>query len=387
MRSPNSFTTEDMIEFGCHGGGLAARRVLEACLVAGARLARRGEFTERAFLAGRLDLVQAEAVADIVAARTRKGLESALGQLEGRLSGRLSDLRERLIDLKAEVEALVDFDDLSGGDGGTRAVREAAAAARAETARLLAHCDLGVAVREGIAVAIVGKPNVGKSSLMNALLMRERSIVTPVPGTTRDAIEETIDLRGVPVRLIDTAGWHDAGDEAEEAGVERAKSAARGASFVLFVLDASTGVDERDRTIARALDPARVVAIENKIDLPPASDGVCLSELPSRAWLATARVSALTGDGLDTLRSTLVTVLLGGEPAEPVLLGNVRHIDALRCVDAALGRAAELVERSEAPEIIGVELNEAMLALGEITGETTPDDVLQRIFDRFCVGK
>ncbi len=392
MRSPNTYTGQDMVEFGCHGGAMPARRVLEVCLLAGARLARRGEFTERAFLAGRIDLVQAEAIADIVSARTRRGLEAALGQLEGALSGRLGVLRNTLVDLRADFEALIDFPEDGAPDVNIDALASSLDAARRSVHELLAHCRLGTAVRDGVGVAIIGKPNVGKSSLMNALLMRDRAIVTAQPGTTRDAIEECVDLAGVPVRLIDTAGWREASDEAERAGVERAKAAARGAEVVMLVIDASRGIDEHDHAVARVLDPARTVVVANKSDLPSVVgvDDVTSGStaIGDASWADTAVVSATTGDGLDRLRDALVSLAIGELPGEEsVLLTNVRHVAALRSIDVALGRAHELVTAAEAPELVAVELNEATLALGTITGETTSEDVLTRIFERFCVGK
>lgn len=392
MRSPKSYTTEDMVEFACHGGSLPARAVLETVLAAGARLARPGEFTERAFLAGRLDLVQAEAVADIVAAKTRRGLAAALGQLEGWLSTELSALRESLLDLRAEVEALIDFadEDVGGGTRGTVVALARDACARAD--RLLENAEVGVAVRDGMSAAIVGKPNVGKSSVMNALLMRERSIVTALPGTTRDAIEDFVDISGIAVTLIDTAGWREAADEAEEAGVRRARLAARGADLVLLVVDAARGVDEFDRAIASELAGARKVVVGNKIDLGRACSEGELAELGGRTGggsggVAVAWVSALTGEGLDGLRGLIVQGALGAGFDEAALVSNVRHVDALARCRSAVRRALELLGREGPPELVAVEVGEAAAALGELTGETTPEDVLRRIFERFCVGK
>jgi tRNA modification GTPase len=390
LRAPHTYTTEDMVEFGCHGGAMPARRVLETCLEAGARLARRGEFTERAFLNGRLDLVQAEAVADVVAARTPRGLALALGQLEGGLSGGLSVARGFILDLRAEVESLIDFADEDVGSRPREAIAALARTAREAIEALLCHCRLGVAVREGVSVAIVGKPNVGKSSLMNALLMRDRSIVTPLPGTTRDAIEECLHIEGVAVRLIDTAGWRVALDAAEEAGVARARSAAAGADVILMVVEA-TGIGEEDRAIARELEAGRTLVVINKTDL---NDVVPESELAARLFgvgapgpLGGARVSAVTGQGLDALRAELLRAALGTEAEGPVSVSNVRHIDALRRTEAALARAERMLAGGEPPELIAVETTEASQALGEVSGETTPEDVLHRIFDRFCVGK
>lgn len=389
MRSPKSYTTEDMVEFGCHGGVMPARRVLEVCLGAGARLARRGEFTQRAFLNGRLDLVQAEAVADIVAARTWRGLGVALGQLEGGLSKRLSAIADKIVDFRAEVESLIDFADEDIEATTREGIARLAASAREAILRVLAHCELGVAIREGLSVAIVGRPNVGKSSVMNALLMRDRSIVTSIPGTTRDAIEECLHVEGLLMRLIDTAGWRDAGDQAERAGVARARAAAAGADLVLLVVDASTGLREEDRVIAEAVRDRRSVAVANKVDLGTVVTESELEDLcgHERGTRSPAWVSALTGQGLDQLRDALASTAIAGEPGRPVLLTNVRHIDALRRAGAALRRAERLLARSQPLELVAVEAAEAGQVLGEVTGETTPEDVLDRIFERFCIGK
>jgi tRNA modification GTPase len=396
MRAPRSYTTEDMVEFGCHGGSVAARRVLEALLRAGARQARPGEFTERAFLGGRLDLVQAEAVADIVGARTRKGLEIALGRLEGALSSRLSAVRDLLVDFRARVESLIDLpeEDAEPGDAVQMDAPGRAALARIED--LLRSCDADAAFREGVSVAIVGRPNVGKSSVMNALLMRERSIVTHVPGTTRDAIEESIDLRGVPVRLIDTAGWRSALDPAEEAGVRRARAAAEGADLVLLVVDASEPLLAADHEIAASLGRRRTLVVGNKVDLGRATSeselaGLCSSGAgrhnPGTCEGARhAFVSALRGAGFDGLRH-LIAEAAGCADALPDVSVNARHADALRRAREALVRALRLLDEGGGPEIVAVEIAEAAGALGEVTGETTPDEVLRHIFDRFCVGK
>lgn len=390
MRSPNTYTTEDMVEFGCHGGAMPARRVLEVCLEAGARVAERGEFTQRAFLNGRIDLVQAEAVADLVAAETRLGLELALGQLEGGLSDRLSDVRAGVIDFRAEVEALIDFAEEDVGVRTREAIVALATSARGAIEELLSHCRMGAAVREGIAVAIVGKPNVGKSSLMNALLMRDRSIVTALPGTTRDAIEECLHIEGVPVRLIDTAGWREAGDEAEEEGVRRARAAADGADLVLLVVDASAELTDEDRRIADAVDDARTLLVANKVDLEAVLTAQDLSSFlggGAAGGTPPARVSALTGRGLDDLRARLLAAVLGGEREALGAVTNVRHIDALRRTGEALARAEAMLNAGGPPELAAVEAADACRALGEVTGETTPEDVLERIFERFCVGK
>jgi len=272
--------------------------------------------------------------------------------------------------------------------GGPEAVLAAIGTSRELVVELLSRCELGIAMRDGVSVAIVGRPNVGKSSLMNALLMRDRSIVTPLPGTTRDAIEEFLHVLGVPVRLIDTAGWRDAVDEAEEAGVARARAAAEGAALVVLVVDASTGVEAGDEVIARDLEPARTIIVGNKTDLGVALPGDELATAFGSSWSGGTCVSAKEGDGLDDLRDLIVAAALGSPPSdEPAHLSNVRHVDALKTVDAALDRATRLTQESAPPELVAVEVAEAAAALGEVTGETTPENVLERIFERFCVGK
>jgi tRNA modification GTPase len=248
-----------------------------------------------------------------------------------------------------------------------------------------------VAVREGMSVALVGKPNVGKSSLMNALLMRDRSIVTPLPGTTRDVIEECLDVGGVPVRLIDTAGWREARDEAELAGVARARAAAQAATVSILVVDASSELDAGDTYVADALKPGTTLVAVNKIDVGRCVAEADVAELLGRGEDVARRttwVSALRGDGLTELRERIVAVSLDSiSPDEPVLVTNVRHIDALRRVGEACGRAERLLREGAPAELAAVEAAEATFALGSITGETTPDDVLARVFERFCVGK
>ena len=358
MCSPNTYTTEHIIEFGCHGGSVPARRVLAACLEAGARQARRGEFTERAFLGGRIDLVQAEAVADIVSAETPRGLEMALGQLSGGLSDQVAQLRAALLSMRAEIEAAIDFpEDVDAADA-LRALAVLSADAHSLVDRLLENQEVGAAVRDGVSVALVGKPN------------------------------------GIPVRLVDTAGWRETSDEAERAGVERARAAARGAALSVLVVDSSQPPDAEDAAVATSLDPRTTVVVANKSDLgrgvPAASfaalfDGACgerRAAMPAVLW-----ASALTGEGLEELRSSLVESCLGAGHAEVACVSNVRHVEALKAVRDRLSRVDSLVRAHSPHEIVASQLADATAALGEITGETTSEEVIRHIFDRFCVGK
>jgi tRNA modification GTPase len=393
MHAPNTYTTEHMIEFGCHGGPVPARRVLAVCLEAGARQARRGEFTERAYLGGRLDLLQAEAVADVVSAETPRGLEMALGQLEGGLSAPIAELRTRLVSMRSEIEAAIDFPEDIDAERSILALSELARQARSQVEELLRNHEVGAAVRDGVTVALVGKPNVGKSSLMNALLMRDRSIVTMLPGTTRDAIEELLHIDGIPVRLVDTAGWRETSDEAERAGVERARSAAKGAALAVLVVDSSVPPDGEDLAVAAALDSACTLIVANKSDLGRDGDGASAADFvklfsgSASSGVPVMWASALTGEGLKELRGALADATLGPAHHEPANVTNVRHAEALRRVRDSLERVGALVADGSPYELVGAELAAATDALGEMTGETTPEEVLRRIFDRFCVGK
>jgi tRNA modification GTPase len=265
--------------------------------------------------------------------------------------------------------------------------------ARHQVEDLLRNHEVGAAVRDGVTVALVGKPNVGKSSLMNALLMRDRSIVTMLPGTTRDAIEELLHIDGVPVRLVDTAGWRETDDEAEQAGVERARAAARGAALAILVVDSSSPPDGEDRAVAAALDPGSTVIVANKSDLRRDGDGASGAEFDALfegrrpQGVPVMWASALTGEGLEELRGALADATLGPAHREPANVTNVRHAEALRRVRDSLERARELVDGGSPYELVGAELAAATDALGEMTGETTPEEVMRRIFDRFCVGK
>ena len=389
FRAPRSYTREHVVELSCHGGRLPAERVLAALLHAGARLARPGEFTLRAYLNGRLDLAQAEAVADLIHAETCAAQELALSQLAGALSRRLDAISERLCDALAEVEARVDFAEDVGGIEVPAHVLEAIAAVSADLGILLDGASYARAVREGVRVVLVGRPNVGKSSLFNALLGDERAIVTPDPGTTRDLVSERIEVAGIPVTLVDSAGWREGGDAAESIGVERARAAAAGSSVALWVVDRSVPLEPGDHAVAARLAGKRVLAALNKSDraagLAPAEVEALLDGLPRRV----VEVSATTGAGLEPLRAALAA-LLGAADRGRALAGavaNPRHVEALERARAALARAAGAARDGAPGEIVSLELREALACLGEVTGRTLGDDLLERIFARFCVGK
>ncbi len=388
FRAPRSYTGEDTVEFSCHGGGVPARRVLAALLAAGARLAGPGEFTLRAYLRGRLDLAQAEAVADLVHAETESAGDLALSQLSGALSARLRALEELITDAAAEVEARVDFAEDVGGIETPPHVREAIADVSHELARLLEGAPWARAVREGVRVPLVGRPNAGKSSLFNALLGEERAIVTAEPGTTRDRVSERIELSGVAVTLSDTAGLREATNAVEAEGVARARAALEDAALVLWVVDGSAAFERPDASLRESLAGRNVVAVIAKADLPSRTTCADVATALGEPARRVVEVSAVSGLGLEELRVAMRTAL-GADRAGGLAgaVANPRHTDALTRSREALERAAAAAARGEPGEIVALELRDSLAALGEVTGRSASAELLERIFARFCIGK
>jgi tRNA modification GTPase len=379
LRAPRSYTREDIVEIGCHGGIAATRAVLDCVLAAGARLAERGEFTQRAFLNGRISLDQAQAVGDIVRAQTRLGLEAAVDRLGGRFAGEISVLRGDLEVLLADLEVGIDFPDLDVEVGGfVLRARDLATKVR----ELLARGERGRVVREGLTVAILGRPNVGKSTLLNALLAEERSIVAPTPGTTRDTVEEVASIGGIPIRLIDTAGLRPPTDAIEAEGVRRAETAAARSDLVLLVLDRSSELRDEDRALlARDWGTPRILVC-NKSDLDDRLGAISERE-------DAIDLSAREGIGVEDLRDRILDlVVLGGIPSRnTVLLLDTWERDLLRRACAALERALDAFESGATPDIAAEELRSALRAAGELQGIDLPESILEQIFSRFCVGK
>lgn len=380
MRAPRSYTGEDVLELHCHGSPAVLRLVVESVLSAGARPALPGEFTKRAFLNGKMDLAQAEAVCDLVRARTSEGCSQAADQLFGRLSEHLSFLRKRLVRVKAHLEAQIDFaeeDLVVDRDGDLAAIRSCIA----EIERMLETYRHGRLLRDGLRIAITGRPNVGKSSLLNALLGEERAIVTAIPGTTRDVVDESANFGGVPVVLSDTAGLRETADEVERLGVERALRAVEAADLALLVLDTSVPF----AMPPSALDRTRTLAVLNKSDLPCRWSEGEITTIAGR--YRALRVSATEGTGLDDLRRAVLE-LAGDMPSDGVpVLTRARHRDALVKGRDALHDALAGVERSAAPELVCVDLQAALDHIGVLTGTITNEDVLDAIFSEFCIGK
>jgi tRNA modification GTPase len=384
MPAPRSYTGEDVVELHCHGGEVIARSLFAAVLAAGARPAERGEFTLRAFLNDKLDLAQAESVADLIAARTERAMRVAAQHLGGALSRSVEALRERLIGIAANLEASIDFSDEDVGElPRARLAEEARSIARA-LEDLAASQTHGRILREGLRVAIVGKPNVGKSSLFNRLLESERAIVTPIPGTTRDVIEESVDIEGVAVVLADTAGLRPEAEEVERIGIARTREQMASADLVIAVFDRSRQWSEEDENLLNATRHITRLLIVNKVDLDaePSFGGALEALSP------VVRVSALSGAGIDDLKGELLRAAapprsdVGG-----VIVTRERHRVALDGARAAVLRAEDSLSAGAPPDIVAVDILVALDHVGEITGRTSPEDVLDRIFREFCVGK
>jgi tRNA modification GTPase len=383
MPAPRTYTRQDVVEINGHGGIVALRRILALCLRQGARPAEAGEFTARAFLNGRLDLAQAEAVVDVVRAKTELSLKAAVGQLTGRLSQQVRAVRATLVDALAYLEASLDFeeDEIPERDIGVDLEQ-----ARAGLAKLLADADRGIVYRQGVRVAIVGCPNVGKSSLLNRLLRTSRAIVTEFPGTTRDTLEETLNLQGLPVILVDTAGITEkAMDPIERLGIERSRSALAQADLALLVVDASRPLSDADWTIAALIEGGPAIVVLNKIDLLE-SVRHTPSPLPDAPAVL---VSALTGEGLGTLEEAIVEMVCSGQvtASESPMVTNPRHKEALNRSLDHVGAAYAACQAGELADLIAIDLRAAVGVLGEITGQTASDDLVETIFSTFCVGK
>lgn len=385
MRAPHSYTAEDVVEINCHGGALAVARVLQLALRHGARLAEPGEFTRRAFLNGRLDLAQAEAVLDVIRARSSQGLSAAIGQLEGKLSQKITVINDSLTGVLAAIEASLDFPEEVGEVSASEL--EKLKHAREEVLKLLATWEEGRLLNEGLKIAIVGRPNVGKSSLLNALLRQERAIVSQIPGTTRDTIEETLLLGGFACRLIDTAGLRETADTLESIGVARTRQAVKEADLVLMVVDLSTGILAEDKRILEEVTGKNVIIVGNKVDLIGEKENGLKTFAASYPWVT---ISAREGKGLDELARKIREVVLSGKVArtgEEPILTRARHRDALEKCLEHLNAAIAAWENGIPGDLIAVDLWAARDFLGEITGATAREDLLDRIFSDFCIGK
>jgi len=386
MRAPYSYTREDIVEIHTFGSPVLLEMIVEDFLARGARLAEAGEFTRRAFLNGRIDLAQAEAVLQIIHSRSESEMRLAMRQLGGKLSHEVAAIRDSIIDLCAQAELSIDFSDQ---DIELFAMSDLCAAIeRLQQAlgELVQHGRRQDGGKPGVSVAIVGRPNAGKSSLLNALLGRTRSIVTHLPGTTRDTVEDLLELEGILFRLSDTAGTRDTDDAIEREAVQRAADTARGADLVLLVLDATQEISDYETKLWKTLDTRAKIAVVSKTDIAPAE----LPHLPAvLGGGITIETSCVTGSGIENLRLALLDAVRSGnvDCSTPSFLLNARHAGAMRHATEALERAAEAASEAAGIEFVALELRTALDALGEITGQTCTDDILNRIFSNFCIGK
>jgi tRNA modification GTPase len=386
MRAPRSYTGEDVVELQCHGSPLLLVSIVAAAVSMGARPAKQGEFTQRAFMNGKIDLVQAEAVADLIAARTTDGLSIFSRHLMGGLSGKLSELRDRLVGLLADIEASIDFSDQDIDPLAREAVTRGVEISLDSVNGLLGSYRTGRIYREGARLVIAGRPNVGKSSLMNRLLGRPRAIVAPQAGTTTDTIEDIMDIGGAPARIVDTCGLREAVGAVEREGVERTMQAIDTADVTLLVAEAAVGIGREEHGVIEAAAAAdrRIVLVMNKVDLVAGK-----TSAPAYPAIPIVFTSALVGTGIDELKEIAGSLIVGGAGSgrDHELITNERHHAALLSVSKSLERAHLGAMRRVSPEFIALDIRGALLALGEMTGDVTTDEILEAIFSRFCIGK
>lgn len=391
MRKPKSFTGEDVVEFHCHGGTLVLQRALETILRHGARLAEPGEFTKRAFLNGKMDLAQAEAVIDLIRAKTDLSLTLAYQQMEGSLSKKINQIKESIVDLLVHIEAGLDFPDEEGvATISDSEIKKRLRQISNEIQKLLSTCEEGKVLKQGIACIIIGRPNVGKSSLLNLLLKEERAIVTPIPGTTRDIIEEVVNIKGIPLRLMDTAGLRETEDEVESIGIRLTMKRLASSEMVLFVTDISDSEFNEDAAILKKVSDKKTIIVGNKMD--KASKEAVGSFHNTFGQMTKVEISALLDRGIEELREAIYNEAIGkkqeaGDKRQEIIISNMRHKISLEKAQKAILKAEGALDNALPGEFIAVELKEAMERLGEVTGAVTTEDMLDRIFSQFCIGK
>jgi len=388
-QSPKSYTAEDLVEISCHGGQLVVTKVLEQALKYGARLAEPGEFTLRAFINGRIDLSQAEAVAEVIRAKTDLGLRLGLRHLKGDLSEKINSYRDRLIDLLARLEVEIDFSEEDVEPLDREKTIEELQSIREEIGDLLSTYNEGKILREGLNVVIIGKPNVGKSSLLNALLKEDRAIVTSIPGTTRDTISEFANFKGISVRLVDTAGYRISKDVIELEGIKRTKIEMGDADLLLLVMDTSSEINQEDLDLEQEMisSKSKYLIVFNKIDI--ASMDLVRKNKKRLKEKSMVEVSALKGKGLESLKEMIVSTssVLQKDQTQGVLISSLRHKDALTRAEKSLNLAINSLKKKMSPEFVALDVKSSLDAIGEVVGKTFTDDILNKIFSEFCIGK
>lgn len=385
MKAPNTYTREDIVEINCHGGYLITQKVLELVLKSGAKISEPGEFTRRAFLNGRLDLTQAEAVIDLIHGKTDKSISLSLNNLRGDLRDQINHLKKILLDVAAHVNVVLDYPEEGVDEPIPEHLIIELHNVKDTITKLVESYDKGKMIKEGIKTAIVGKPNVGKSSLLNSILREERAIVTSIAGTTRDTIEEIINIKGIPLIMVDTAGIRKTQDEVENIGVQKSKKMLKEADLVLFVLDSSRDFSDEDREIYDSIESEKVIGILNKIDMEKKLDITNLTKV--KKWI---EISALENIGIDTLENEIYNFILSEnieDSSEKLIITNIRHKSALEKTKKSIENIFETIDMGYPMDLIAVDLNDALDSLSEVTGEISSEDLLDHIFSNFCVGK
>lgn len=388
MKAPKTFTREDVIEINCHGGIVSVNRVLELALRAGARLAEPGEFTKRAFLNGRIDLSQAEAVMDLIRAKTDRAMDVALNQMEGRLSKLIGTLRQALLESIAQMEVNIDYPEYDDVEEMTRPIMlEKSKWVRSEIDKLLQTSSQGKILREGLSTVILGRPNVGKSSLLNSLVQENKAIVTEIAGTTRDIIEEYVNVRGVPLRLVDTAGIRETEDIVERIGVERSRKVLKEADLILYVLNYAEALTPEDELLFETVKDMDYIVVINKTDLPQKIDLEQVQKLAGNKLLVTT--SLIEEEGIDQLEEAIADLFFQGEleAGDMTYVSNVRHIALLHQAHQTISDAIRAAEMEVPVDMIQIDVTRTWEILGEIIGDTADDGLLNQLFSQFCLGK
>nr|WP_199883909.1 tRNA uridine-5-carboxymethylaminomethyl(34) synthesis GTPase MnmE [Massilibacillus massiliensis] len=387
MHGPHSYTCEDVVELHCHGGATPLRNVLSLTLREGARLAEPGEFTKRAFLNGRLDLSQAQAVIDVIRSKTDASLRMAVGHLSGEFSEKIREYRYEILRMIAHLEAAIDFPEDDIDEIATDEVRDEVSHLKEDLEKLLATAKTGRVLREGLETAIIGKPNVGKSSLLNAILRESRAIVTDVPGTTRDSIEEYANFGGIPLKIIDTAGIRETEDVVEKIGVEKSRDYIKRADLILVLLDMARSLSAEDEEILSMIGNRQAIVLLNKSDLKATLDMDSIkNKLPNHKLI---KISTVSGTGLDELEKAVIDMVYCGQvqQGEGAFVNNVRQAEILRLADQHLQEVLTTIDHGMSPDFIVIDLRAAWETLGEITGDTVGEDIIDQIFSQFCIGK